>query len=114
MRLWSIHPQYLDPKGLVALWREPLQAIDACLVAVHAEATPWGYAFDPSKFGRALAQALIGVSSVQLAFEWRHLQQELALRSSDTCERNASVAEPICHPLFLEQVGEVASWERGK
>ena len=26
MRLWSIHPQYLDTKGLVALWREALLA----------------------------------------------------------------------------------------
>jgi len=26
MRLWSIHPQYLDPSGLVALWRETLLA----------------------------------------------------------------------------------------
>lgn len=30
MRLWSIHPQYLDSKGLVALWREALLA-QACL-----------------------------------------------------------------------------------
>jgi hypothetical protein len=26
MRLWSIHPKYLDTKGLVALWRETLLA----------------------------------------------------------------------------------------
>ncbi|MEA2165057.1 MAG: hypothetical protein QOK37_3184 [Thermoanaerobaculia bacterium] len=26
MRLWSLHPQYLDAKGLVALWREALLA----------------------------------------------------------------------------------------
>jgi len=26
MRLWSIHPKYLDCKGLVALWREGLLA----------------------------------------------------------------------------------------
>ena len=26
MRLWSIHPQYLDVRGLVALWREGLLA----------------------------------------------------------------------------------------
>lgn len=26
MRLWSLHPQYLDAKGLVALWRESLLA----------------------------------------------------------------------------------------
>ena len=24
MRLWTLHPKYLDPKGLVALWREAL------------------------------------------------------------------------------------------
>lgn len=27
MRLWSIHPKYLDTKGLVALWREGLLAL---------------------------------------------------------------------------------------
>ena len=26
MRIWSVHPQYLDAKGLVALWREALLA----------------------------------------------------------------------------------------
>jgi hypothetical protein len=26
MRLWSLHPQYLDPAGLVAVWREGLLA----------------------------------------------------------------------------------------
>ena len=26
MRLWSIHPKYLDATGLIALWREALLA----------------------------------------------------------------------------------------
>ena len=26
MRLWTLHPKYLDSKGLVALWREALLA----------------------------------------------------------------------------------------
>lgn len=26
MRLWTIHPKYLDARGLVALWRETLLA----------------------------------------------------------------------------------------
>jgi len=26
MRLWTVHPWYLDPKGLVAAWREALLA----------------------------------------------------------------------------------------
>lgn len=29
MRLWSIHPKYLDSKGLVAEWKEGLQGIAA-------------------------------------------------------------------------------------
>ena len=31
MRLWSIHPKYLDVKGLVALWREGLLAQNVLL-----------------------------------------------------------------------------------
>lgn len=31
MRIWSIHPQYLDAKGLVALWREALLAQNVLL-----------------------------------------------------------------------------------
>ena len=26
MRIWTLHPKYLDAKGLVALWREALLA----------------------------------------------------------------------------------------
>ena len=26
MRIWSLHPKYLDAKGLIALWRETLLA----------------------------------------------------------------------------------------
>ena len=26
MRIWSLHPEYLDSRGLVALWREGLLA----------------------------------------------------------------------------------------
>jgi hypothetical protein len=31
MRLWSIHPKYLDAKGIVALWREGLLAQNVLL-----------------------------------------------------------------------------------
>jgi hypothetical protein len=81
MRLWTLHPKYLDAQGLVALWREalfarevlrgrtdgyrrhpqlerfkscrsPRSAINCYLVAVHAEAQSRGYKFDRSKLGR--------------------------------------------------------------
>ena len=80
MRLWSLHPRYLDPQGLVALWREallaravlrgktrgyrnhpqlarfrahrsPRAAISAYLGAVHDEAVQRGYSFDARKIG---------------------------------------------------------------
>lgn len=36
MRIWSLHPTYLEPKGLVALWHETLLAKNVL------EATPKG------------------------------------------------------------------------
>lgn len=82
MRLWSLHPRYLDARGLVALWREALLAqavlrgrtkgyrhhpqldrfrhcaspggvVAQYLRDVHAEATSRGYAFEARKIGRA-------------------------------------------------------------
>lgn len=87
MRLWTIHPAYLDSRGLVALWREGLLAqrvlegrtrgyrrhpqldrfvahrdviglIGAYLTGVETEAARRGYRFDRSKIVRP-AKALI-------------------------------------------------------
>ncbi len=141
MRLWSLHPRYLDPRGLVALWREallakavlcgstrgyrdhpqlerfeahshPRLAIDAYLAAVHDEATQRGYRFDRSKVGPVRRLPPIPVSSGQLAHEWRHLQRKLAARSPAVLARWAGVVVPACHPLFRSTPGPVASWER--
>lgn len=143
MRLWSLHPMYLDPQGLVALWREallaravlrgetrgytrhpqlerftlhetPREAIDAYLAAVHAEATTRGYAFDRSKLGPARDIAPIPVTSGQVALEWRHLQEKLAARSPLLHARWSGVANPTCHPLFRCSPGPVAPWERAR
>src|ERR1051326_8389356 len=98
MRLWTLHPKYLDSKGLVALWREallaravlqgrtrgyrhhpqlerfrahatPRAAICAYLGAVHAESIARGYSFDGSKAGPQRAAALMPVTRGQLAHE---------------------------------------------
>lgn len=142
MRLWSLHPKYLDAPGLVALWREallaravlrgqtrgyrhhpqlerfrahaqPRTAINAYLAAVHAEAVARGYAFDKAKLGRARAATPMPVSFGQLAFEWQHLRQKLARRSPEKFAQWQAVAVPACHPLFYPEAGPVASWERG-
>lgn len=142
MRLWSLHPRYLDPQGLVALWREallaravlagatrgyrnhpqldrfrsqadPRAAIACYLEGVHAEATARGYAFDASKIGRtAQAHAPLDVTSGQVDYEWRHLLQKLAVRNPALHEQWRGLATPQCHPMFVVRAGPVAGWER--
>ena len=141
MRLWTLHPKYLDPQGLVALWREallaravlsgntrgyrnhpqltrfrsqaaPLSAIGSYLAGVHIEATTRGYVFDRSKLGRRRLRTRISVTVGQVEYEWRHLLQKLSNRSPALYERLASNAEPECHPLFELRPGPVEPWER--
>lgn len=141
MRLWSLHPKYLDAQGLVALWREallaravlrgetrgyqhhpqlerfaahasPRLAINAYLAAVHAEARSRNYNFDWSKVGPVRVVPRIHVTSEQLRHEWQHLLQKLAVRSPLIFARWRDLAVPQCHPLFCSRPGPVASWER--
>lgn len=141
MRLWSLHPKYLDPQGMVALWREallakavlrgetrgyrhhpqlerfkahphPPLAIDAYLASIHDEATRRGYSFDRSKVGPIGTVQAIPVSSGQLAYEWQHLWHKLAARSPAVLALWSAVTNPACHPLFRRRPGPMASWER--
>lgn len=81
MRIWSLHPKYLDSKGLVAVWREtllarnvllgktkgyknhpqllrfknspsPIKNIDYYLQIIWEEAVRRNYKFDSSKFDK--------------------------------------------------------------
>jgi hypothetical protein len=92
VRIWTLHPRYLDPKGLVALWREtllaravlagrtrgythhpqlqrfaaqpePLATVDAYLAGVLAEATQRGYRFDASKIGPTPGPAAVSIAA---------------------------------------------------
>lgn len=141
MRLWSLHPQYLDPQGLVAVWREallaqavlrgetrgyrhhpqllrfrehpaPLSAIAAYLSAIHSEAVRRHYRFDRSKFRNRRLSATIPVTTGQLKYEWRHLKTKLGVRSPGVRLRLRAGALPECHPLFIVHSGAVESWER--
>jgi len=140
MRLWTLHPKYLDRQGLLALWREgllaravlggqtrgyrnhpqlerfrghasPELAIDAYLAAVREEAVARGYVFDASKLGPLRPTEVITVTTGQLEFEWRHLLGKLAVRNPALLERWRS-GQPVCHPLFQLLPGPVAPWER--
>ncbi|MEW5791657.1 MAG: pyrimidine dimer DNA glycosylase/endonuclease V [Pseudomonadota bacterium] len=141
MRLWSLHPKYLDPQALVALWREallalavlrgetrgyrhhpqldrfkrhaaPLAAISLYLHAVHAEAEGRGYAFDKSKIQAAGEQVILMVTSGQMAYEWAHLMAKLKVRNPALYQKWRATAAPEAHPLFKVCAGKVEPWER--
>lgn len=141
MRLWTLHPKYLDPKGLVALWREallaqavlngktvgyrhhpqlirfqshadPRAAIASYLVAVREEALARGYRFDPGKIGRRRTKLKLAESRGQLAYEWQHLQAKLRARSPDWLRRWSGTEAPEPHPLFRPIPGPVRGWEK--
>jgi hypothetical protein len=141
MRLWSLHPKYLDAKGLVALWREgllaravlrgetkgyknhpqlirfkthsePVQAIDAYLQTVLSEAETRGYSFNKSKIGVEFNVEPITVTTGQIAFEWQHLLLKLSSRSPEIFHRSKNIAVPDYHPIFQVREGEIEAWER--
>jgi len=141
MRIWTLHPQYLDPQGLVALWREsllaravlrgetkgyrhhpqlqrfqaqpaPRSAINCYLAGVLSEAESRGYSFDASKVGPIRSRATITGTDGQLQYEWQHLLRKLRSRSPAQYRRLREVSDPKPHPLFRIVVGPVAQWER--
>jgi hypothetical protein len=141
MRMWSLHPRYLDPRGLVALWREallaqavlrgttrgyrhhpqllrfreqqrPLGCIAGYLRIVHAEARARGYRFAGARIGRACPPGLLPVTRGQLEFEWQHLLGKVRRRDPRWAARLAAVTAPRPHPLFRVVPGTVAPWEK--
>jgi hypothetical protein len=86
MRLWTLHPKYLDARGLVALWREALLA----------------------------QKVLRGATRGQLLYEWRHLKRKLKQRDTKRLREFASVKIPAPHPLFKIIPGKVRDWEKVK
>ena len=140
MRLWTLHPKYLDPQGLVALWREsllaravlrgmtrgykhhpqlqrfrahtsPRSAICAYLNAIHVEASARGYHFDIRKTGPVRTVRRIPVTSGQLAHEWEHLLRKLSVRRPAMYRQWRKVT-PEVHPLFRLRAGPIEGWER--
>ncbi len=141
MRLWSIHPKYLDSVGLVALWREallakrvlqgrtkgykhhpqlarflarqsPVLSINAYLYFVWQEANRSGYSFDKRKLGKMKQLGKIPVSSGQLSYEMNHLRKKLKARNKDRLSLLVSVDAPDPHPIFVVRRGDVEKWEK--
>jgi hypothetical protein len=141
MRLWSLHPRYLDRAGLVALWREallaqavlkgetrgyryhpqlcrfrnqpaPEAAIAAYLKEVRREASRRGYRFDVTKIGRRCTVSPIPVTRGQIRYEREHLLKKLLIRDPAAREALLNTGESEPHPLFTIVPGKIEAWER--
>jgi len=144
MRIWSLHPHYLDRQGLTACWREallaqavlagrtrgytrhpqlqrfrehpdPMGALAWYLHGVADEADRRGYRFARDRIDRTAAPARpIAVTASQLQLEWAWLMSKLQARSPSDFQRWSGVCEPETHPSFHVIAGPVESWERLK
>ena len=142
MRIWSLHPKYLDVKGLVALWREtllvqnvllgktkgyknhpqldrfksqpdPMAVIGYYLLDVYNEAVARDYNFNKDKI--ACQDENVGKVTVkkdQLGHEFNHLKKKLKTRDPKKYQEISEVATPSTHPLFRVTEGQVEDWER--
>ncbi len=140
MRLWSIHPKYLDTKGLVALWREsllaknvlegntigyrnhpqlvrfkksanPVNAIHYYLSSIHEEATARGYRFDRNKINWQFEPVQLPVTTGQMKYEREHLLRKLEVRDAKKFEQTKELFNLEPHPMFVIVVGEIEEWE---
>ncbi len=140
MRLWSLHPKYLDAKGLVALWREtllakhvlegrtkgyrnhpqldrfkqlekPKQAINQYLAAIFDEACARGYDFNRTKINWKFEPIFIGVTRGQIKYESAHLLGKLRKRDQVKFREVKNVARFKPHPMFKTIRGKIETWE---
>ena len=143
MRLWTVHPRYLDAKGLTAAWREallaqkvlagatrgyrqhpqlirfrshpePIQAVGAFLAGLAVEAERRGYCFDVNRILEPGTVALIEETEGQLLYEWAHLREKLHRRAPDLHRQFRGIIIPEPHPLFRIIPGGIREWERPK
>jgi len=141
VRLWSLHPCYLDARGLVALWREgllglavlrgktrgyrhhpqlerfraapdPVLAMRRYLWHVCAEADARGYRFDRGKLETVRECPPLKVTRGQLVYELDHLRAKLRVRDPVRYRSIRALVRAQPHPLFKAVPGGVEQWER--
>jgi hypothetical protein len=140
MRIWSLHPKYLDSKGLVALWREtllarhvlegktkgyknhpqlnrfkamknPIEVMNQYLSEIYIEASNRNYNFDKQKINWKFKKTKMHVTNGQLNYEMSHLLKKLQTRNIKKIEElNPNIIFET-HPLFELIDGPIAKWE---
>jgi hypothetical protein len=140
MRIWTVHPGYLDTKGLLAVWREtllaqkvlrgetvgyrnhpqlsrfkssanPTGAIAKYLRAIYVEAAARGYKFSEDKIAHSDFSGEILCTRGQLLYEWNHLKEKLRARDAGRFSEIKDIEVPAAHPIFKIIEGDVEPWE---
>jgi hypothetical protein len=140
MRVWSLHPKYLDTKGLVALWREtllakhvlegktkgyknhpqlnrfkkakyPLDSINYYLSEIYVEALSRKFNFDKHKINWSFKKSRLPVTTGQVNYEVEHLLNKLEKRDSKKYKELKSKSKFDIHPIFKLADGEIEEWE---
>lgn len=141
MRLWSIHPKYLDSIGLVALWREgllakkvlmgktkgyknhpqlkrfkeyssPVKAINTYLYYVFLESQKRGYNFNETKCKNFNLKKEIKITTGQIEYEFTHLAKKLKIRDNKKFIEIKKTTKIELNPLFKKINGKISDWEK--
>lgn len=142
MRLWSLHPKYLDTKWLLACWREwllarnvllwitkwyknhpqldrfkasidPIKSIDAFLTQIYLEANNRWYSFDYKKLGLVNDEGIINVNEWQVIFEFKHLLNKLQKRDKNNFIKYSKIKNIEVNPIFNIIEWNIEKWEKG-
>ena len=140
MRIWSLHPKYLDAKGLVALWREtllaknvlegktagyknhpqlhrfkqaksPVEAINQYLSEIYLESVNRNYNFNKQKINWNFKKSKLTVTTGQLNYEVKHLLIKLKTRDINKYKELKTRSTFDIHPLFMLVNGDIEKWE---
>ncbi len=143
MRIWSIHPTYLDTKGLVAVWREgllalhvlsgktkgytnhpqlirfrehstPVDAITNYLHSIVDEAEKRGFKFNRQKLQAIKKVDKITITRGQLEYETKHLKEKIRSRDPQKFILLKNQLLFSAHPLFELIEGPIATWEKNQ
>jgi hypothetical protein len=142
MRIWSIHPRYLDAKGLVALWREgllaqkvltgktkgyrnhpqlirfknsrdPLALLGAYLHCVLEEANARDYSFDGAKILKAARNKRARIPVTRGQLEYETAHLFAKLKVRDPKKLKKVRRHSLqSHPLFYPVKGPIEPWEK--
>lgn len=142
MRIWSIHPKYLDSYGIMACWREtllaknvllgltkgyknhpqllrfkktkyPIKYIDNYLNEIYLESIKRGYKFSKNKIGVVDYNIdKINITNGQIQYEFNHLLSKLKHRDYKKYIEIKDSKNIKCNPIFKIVPGYVESWEK--